>query len=175
MCLPCEKGGGSKSRRDCTHPHLARFPERSSHETSHSCGPVGRHPVRQLHPRCLCRLFEIQLTAHGNAEYVDAGLCAPGHQGLENLLRASSQSFGGVKTAQVIFVKFVKMLPAGDFSLLHQPDGVRFFSHIPITVGIIRHFPFHCNGYFCPNGEYCMKITTGGISWTSAIRSRRSV
>ena len=52
-----------------------------------------------------------------------------GHQGLEDLLRISPQSLGGVEAAEIVFIVFVKVLPAGDLGLLHQPDSVGFLRH----------------------------------------------
>ena len=77
----------------------------------------------------LCRFFQIQLAADRNTEDMDTGLGTPGNQRLEDLLRRHMDGMGRVKTVQIIFVKVIKMLPAGDLCLLHQPDCIGFRCH----------------------------------------------
>ena len=54
--------------------------------------------------RGLRGFFEVQLAADRNAEDKIALLFASGDERLENLLRRLTNPFGGMKTAEIIFV-----------------------------------------------------------------------
>ena len=43
---------------------------------------------------------------------------------------AIAEMVSGMKTAQILFVVFIEMLPAGDLCLFHQPDGIGFLRHL---------------------------------------------
>ena len=89
-----------------------------------------RHQLHILVPGGSGGLLEVQLAAHGDAEHVDAGFLTPGDQGLKNLLGRHTDGLGGVGAAEIGFVKFIKLFPAGDSRLLHKAHGVCFRCHI---------------------------------------------
>lgn len=90
----------------------------------------------QLHTFICCGfrgLFQIQLAAHRNAEYMNAGLRSSCDQGLENLLRRERNGLGGMQTGKVRFIVFIECFPTGDLRLFHKAYSVCFCCHI-ITV-----------------------------------------
>ena len=78
-------------------------------------------------------LFQIQSAANRNAEHIDTRFLTSGNQCLEHLLPRHTDGICSMVSAEVLFVIFVKGLPAGNLCTFHQTDGIGFCSH-KITV-----------------------------------------
>ena len=57
---------------------------------------LNRNHFHILIAGCFGCLFQIQLTADRNAEYIDTGSFAPGNQGFEHLLRRHADGGSGM-------------------------------------------------------------------------------
>ena len=73
-----------------------------------------------------CSFFQIQLTADRDAKHMNAGAFATSNQGFVYLLRRKSNCNSCVIAVQIVFIKFVKFLTAGDTGRLDKSYCICF-------------------------------------------------